>query len=239
MSVDPRFQDIPFVCGFPYTKFYAAVPIRSPNGTPIGSYCVMGDEPRSGLSYGEIAFLKDMATTVMLHLETVRAAQETRRNALFIQGLSSFIEGKSSISEGGRVVRQPVDSGQDWHKQQYAMHRGATSRAAILPSNDATRLVTDGAADTLPTVPMPERSHAPPSLELSRIDVKRSERNFLTMSKITNKQHQLQGLDIRETFHRAAKIMYESLEHLTGKYFSSFFLLSFHFFLCFQGSLTQ
>lgn len=63
-SKDERLNHMPFVrSGF---RFYAGVPIVSPAGHKIGSYCVVDDQPRSGITDDELSFLKDMATTVSI-----------------------------------------------------------------------------------------------------------------------------------------------------------------------------
>ena len=62
-SKDDRFKTKPYTTegGF---RFYAGVAIVSPAGYRIGSYCVIDDKPRDGVSQEELSFLKDMATTV-------------------------------------------------------------------------------------------------------------------------------------------------------------------------------
>jgi hypothetical protein len=98
---DDRFSHYPFVVGPPYSRFYAGVPIRSPSGHNIGTYCVLDDKPRNGLSDFELRFLKNMAGTVMRHLETSRAAEDHKRGGVMVKSLGSFADGKSSIDDWG------------------------------------------------------------------------------------------------------------------------------------------
>ncbi|KAK4553157.1 hypothetical protein LTR86_009687 [Recurvomyces mirabilis] len=210
MSADPRFQDLPFVCGAPYTRFYAAVPIRSPTGLALGSYCVMGDEPKAGLTHSEIAFLKDMATTVMVHLEMVRAREEIRRNALVIHGLGSFVEGESSIWGGRRVADESLDhgyTGSKWYEQQYAMQRPGLSRPGHVPKRVSSKdsSATQDVIEQYPKNTTPDRSPTRPSA-VHTISVADPS---IELSQTTNRQHQLQSLDIRHTFARAASIIRE------------------------------
>lgn len=94
---DDRFKNYPFVLGPPYSRFYAGVPIRSPGGHSIGTYCVLDENPRDGLAPHELDFLKDMAGTVMRHLEMSRANEDQRRGKIMVRSLGSFAEGKSGL----------------------------------------------------------------------------------------------------------------------------------------------
>jgi hypothetical protein len=99
LSLDPRFRHYPQVTGPPHGRFYAGVPIKSPSGHSIGTYCVMDDKPRDGLSPMEASFLKDMAITVMRHLEMTRAMEDHRRGGVMVRSLGAFAEGKSNIED--------------------------------------------------------------------------------------------------------------------------------------------
>ncbi|KAL6712250.1 hypothetical protein ACN47E_000127 [Coniothyrium glycines] len=97
LSKDDRFKDYPFVKGAPFSRFYAGVPIRSPSGHSIGTYCVLDEKPRDGVTVHQLNFLKNMAGTVMRHLETTRAAEDHRRGKIMVKSLGSFAEGKSGL----------------------------------------------------------------------------------------------------------------------------------------------
>lgn len=99
LTKDDRFKHYPFVKGPPYSKFYAGVPIRSPSGHSIGTYCVLDDKPRDGLTSHQLAFLQNMAGTVMRHLETTRASENHRRGKIMVKSLGSFAEGKSGLEK--------------------------------------------------------------------------------------------------------------------------------------------
>ncbi|KAF2449336.1 hypothetical protein P171DRAFT_480425 [Karstenula rhodostoma CBS 690.94] len=113
LTLDERSKSYRFVTGAPYSRFYAGVPIRSPSGHNIGTYCVLDDKPRNGLSHFEMRFMKDMADTIMRHLETSRAAEDHKRGGVMVKSLGSFADGKSSIEdwwEEAETTASPSDN---------------------------------------------------------------------------------------------------------------------------------
>jgi signal transduction histidine kinase len=69
--LDARFADNPFVTGDPYVRFYAGAPLKTPNGMPIGSLCVIDHEPRV-LTPAQCQGLRTLARHVMVELELRR-----------------------------------------------------------------------------------------------------------------------------------------------------------------------
>lgn len=78
LTGDVRFCDRPYVTGGPMARFYAGVPITTSKGLNIGAYCIVDDKPRNGLDEKGVSFLRDMAATVMTHLEMVRHSADQR-----------------------------------------------------------------------------------------------------------------------------------------------------------------
>ncbi|KAF2749565.1 hypothetical protein M011DRAFT_440176 [Sporormia fimetaria CBS 119925] len=100
LTQDERFKHYPSVTGPARVRFYAGVPIRSPRGHNIGTFCVLDDLPREGtFAEADMLFLKDMAHTIMRHLEMTRAADDHRRGGIMVRSLGSFAEGKSSLED--------------------------------------------------------------------------------------------------------------------------------------------
>jgi len=61
--LDPRFADNPLVTGEPYTRFYAGQPLSGPDGSKVGTFCVVDRRPRE-LSPEEPRMLHELAAVV-------------------------------------------------------------------------------------------------------------------------------------------------------------------------------
>jgi signal transduction histidine kinase/AmiR/NasT family two-component response regulator len=88
-------QDQPYVTAFPYGRFYAGVPIKSPAGINIGAYCILDDDSRDGISERDATFMLDMSRTIMTHLETIRAQSDRQRGTNMVTGLGRFVQASS------------------------------------------------------------------------------------------------------------------------------------------------
>jgi diguanylate cyclase (GGDEF)-like protein len=72
---DARFRDTRLVTGEPHIRFYAGVPLKARDGTPLGAVCGIDDRPRT-VSERELALLADLAQLVMEQLELRHAATD-------------------------------------------------------------------------------------------------------------------------------------------------------------------
>ncbi|RDW84331.1 hypothetical protein BP6252_01921 [Coleophoma cylindrospora] len=102
MSLEECFKDRPYVKGFPYMKFYAEVPLETSSGYVIGSYCVVDNRRRENEDHEKIlSIIREVASTIMNHLELVQFKQSTLRAERIVDGLSRFVAGagnsKSSV----------------------------------------------------------------------------------------------------------------------------------------------
>jgi PAS domain S-box-containing protein len=77
-TLDPRFADNPDVTGGPHIRFYAGVPLRSPDGWALGTLCVFDYKPRQ-LSAEQIEKLRALARQVAVRLSLRRNAPAERR----------------------------------------------------------------------------------------------------------------------------------------------------------------
>ena len=65
---DPDFRNNPLVLGEPNIRFYAGVPLRTPNGHNIGTLCAIDRKPRE-LSTEQMTVLRDLSRMVVDELE--------------------------------------------------------------------------------------------------------------------------------------------------------------------------
>ncbi|HTQ52816.1 MAG TPA: GAF domain-containing protein [Bryobacteraceae bacterium] len=73
---DERFTDNPLVTGASCIRFYAGVPLRSPEGLALGTLCVLDQQPRE-LTPEQGAILRQLAQEAVLLLEIRRAGGRT------------------------------------------------------------------------------------------------------------------------------------------------------------------
>jgi two-component sensor histidine kinase len=83
-SLDPRSLTNPLVAGEFGLRFYAGVPLRTPDGFNLGTLCVIDRAPRP-ITQSDIDQLSDLAAVVMDELELRRAANREigKKEALF------------------------------------------------------------------------------------------------------------------------------------------------------------
>jgi signal transduction histidine kinase len=74
---DPRFACNPLVTGAPGLRFYAGALLRTPEGIPLGTLCVLDTRPRpDGISAQQRLALRTLGDQVMTLLELRRAVRE-------------------------------------------------------------------------------------------------------------------------------------------------------------------
>lgn len=80
---DERFHDNPLVTDDPHVIFYAGVPLLSDQGLPLGTLCVIDDQPKE-LNAGQIQSLKSLANQVMnlLSLRKTKLVLEKTKESL-------------------------------------------------------------------------------------------------------------------------------------------------------------
>ena len=96
LSVDPRFAANPVVAGAPGLRFYAGAPLRTADGLPLGTLCLMDLKPRR-LSVAHGRLLRLAAKQVMRQID-LRHAWTRERDAR--------VEAEALAAEKARLVRQ-------------------------------------------------------------------------------------------------------------------------------------
>ena len=71
--LDSRFHDNPFVTGDPHVRFYAGCPLTMPDGSTIGTLCVIDSQPRE-FGKDDRALLSDLTRMVEQELKSVQIA---------------------------------------------------------------------------------------------------------------------------------------------------------------------
>lgn len=78
---DPRFADNPFVTQEPHIRFYAGIPLVTPEGQTLGTLCVVDYQPRH-LTPEQLEQLQALAHQVVAQLELRRSLRELARTPL-------------------------------------------------------------------------------------------------------------------------------------------------------------
>ncbi|KAI8935373.1 hypothetical protein NX059_007956 [Plenodomus lindquistii] len=223
LSKDERFKDYPFVKGPPKSRFYAGVPIRSPSGHSIGTYCVLDDKPRNGLTPHQLAFLKTMAGTVMRHLEMQRATEDQRRGKIMVKSLGSFAEGKSGLENWWQdpwdLAEQPVSAvipdaiNLPTRPQPFALSAPAIE-PLLLDKTQSTASSVPSVKDS--TVTSPSSIQPPSTATLSSINVPENPRPVVptTTSSVSVQHASVDNIapEVRATFTRAANMIVDATE---------------------------
>ncbi|KAJ5993465.1 hypothetical protein N7451_009189 [Penicillium sp. IBT 35674x] len=96
-TIEDFYNTRPYVLDWPYFRFYAEVPLYSPSGYVLGSYCVVDDKTRTHFGDEEVAALQDIADAISQHLENVRVAHYHNRAENLVKGLTNFVKGHGQV----------------------------------------------------------------------------------------------------------------------------------------------
>jgi GAF domain-containing protein len=100
---DIRFHDNPLVTGDPFVIFYAGVPLVSENGLPLGTLCVIDNEPKL-LSQSQRDSLKALSNQVMNLLKLRKS------NLLLEKALGNLEEKNKELEQFAMVAAHDIKS---------------------------------------------------------------------------------------------------------------------------------
>jgi PAS domain S-box-containing protein len=108
LTASPETAGNTLVTGAPHLRFYAGVPLVTPDGWTIGTLCVLDRAPRT-LTDPQLFVLKALARTVMTQLESRCAEAALRRNEERYRSLFAFLDAGFCLvavkfAEDGRAV---------------------------------------------------------------------------------------------------------------------------------------
>lgn len=108
---DDAYKDRPYVVNYPWFVSYLEVPLISPLGYVLGSYCVVDDRLHEFDNDETVGIMNDIAAAIMTHLDHMRMKQGRHRCEQLIQGLSEFIASEPSVVNSPPGRGQTADSG--------------------------------------------------------------------------------------------------------------------------------
>ncbi|SPJ70387.1 related to nik-1 protein (Os-1p protein) [Fusarium torulosum] len=89
----------PYCHSWPNNRFYAGIPLITPRGIVIGVLCVFDSQPRSGLDEASENLLRDLAESVMAHLDERRVSERYRQADRVTRGIRRFFHGRSTETQ--------------------------------------------------------------------------------------------------------------------------------------------
>ncbi|CAI7584761.1 unnamed protein product [Penicillium glandicola] len=104
------YKDRPYVLNWPFFRFYAEVPLYSPSGFVLGSYCVVDNKPRTNFGDEDVAALREIADSISNHLENARIVQYHRRSENLVKGLTNFVKSHSKFDPTGSSTQGQIDA---------------------------------------------------------------------------------------------------------------------------------
>ena len=107
---DKEYRTKPYVAGWPFMRSYAEVPVHSPRGMVIGSYCVVDNKPREDFGDSSVRALEEIARLISQHLELMRMRLDYDRAVNLMTGLSLFVDNQQSEDDERPNLRDRTES---------------------------------------------------------------------------------------------------------------------------------
>ncbi|KAL4800837.1 hypothetical protein BDV19DRAFT_383856 [Aspergillus venezuelensis] len=110
-ATEEQYKDREYVLGWPFIRFHAAVPIKSPTGQVLGSYTILDNKPRSDFGNIEVESLQDVADAIAQHLETSRLSHCHHRTENLVKSLTTFVKEHDDFDPTESFQDTPTKSG--------------------------------------------------------------------------------------------------------------------------------
>jgi diguanylate cyclase (GGDEF)-like protein len=102
---DERFCDNPLVCGNPDIRFYAGYPLAAPDGSRVGTLCVIDEKPRE-ISKEQLRLLRELGR--MVEEEMIKASDATTDPATGLSSRKGFLNIADHLLAMCRRCEQPA-----------------------------------------------------------------------------------------------------------------------------------
>ena len=205
---DSRFNELPFVKGEPFFRYYAGTPLTNKKGINIGSLFILDDVERPHLTENEVEVLGTLAQTAMNHLESTAEAKEKQKIQRLSLGLNAFVEGRHNLT----VEHMQDQTGDRWATSEgtsaQARRKNKAYESRSVPS--ATPLSPSQGKYLLPMSALLDSDQLPETL----LDLFREESESSTSheeSDADSKGPQGSDMSYKSTLIRASNIIYEAL----------------------------
>jgi hypothetical protein len=216
LSAIEHYKTRPYVAGWPYMRFYAEVPIHSPTGHVIGTFCVVDNNPRDGLDQKGLDALTEISSAIMKHLELIQMQHNLQRAGEMVKGLGVFVEGKSPPMQqwmgGGASDLKVLEGRPEMRRAGTAETLSSKSESKTTPQDTHTEYVTNN------TTPPPKgfdettaASQYPKSSSKSDATVHSRERQMSTHD-VTVNHESLASAGTKQLFSRACYLIREALD---------------------------
>ena len=147
-TLDPRFADNPLVTGEPGIRFYAGMPLRTPEGHPLGALCVIDRVPRA-FSSAERQLLAEMAALGENEVLVRGAGEEPRVQTHALHAAETALEDERYSGELLRMrLQEPPEEIDKRQESGEAVEKPTPAFAAAI-DQDRFRHVIEQADDAL------------------------------------------------------------------------------------------
>lgn len=141
MTKDERFSQYAPVIGEPHLRFYAGALLESPDGYPLGTFCVLDYKPRE-LTEQQQKALKTLARQVINQLELMKINEEQRETLKDLERSHKLLEIEASTDELTQLANRRAITHALQHELSL-MHSMRRPTSALLLDLDFFKSVND------------------------------------------------------------------------------------------------